>query len=1029
MRYGRAIALAGLVAGLVGVAPQKVFSLPSEQKIAQTVQTQKVEADRLYEQGIALFQNSQFEASLQFLQLALNIYRNINDREGEKFTLGDLGSAYNALNIYAKAIEYSEQALALAQKTHDRQQEGQALGNLSIAYFGVANYGKTIEYSEQRLVIAQEFKDQGGEERALRYLGNSYFQLGNYKKAIEYQEKHLVIVRAIKDYEGEGRALAVLGNAYGKLDNYAKAIEHSNQALTISQKVKDRKVEALALSNLGAAYGQMGNYSRAVEYQEKRLAVARELNNRGEEGNALGSLGNSYREMGNYSKAIKLHEQQLIITQEIKAREGEGNALNSIGSVYRELSNYSKALEFYEQSLAIAREIRDRQGGGIALGNLGITYQNLGNYNKAIEYQKQHLAVAREFKDRREEGIASGNLGNTYSLLRDYIKAIEHYEKSLEISQEIQDRQGMGVSALNLASVYRNFGRYSRAVELYEQSLAISRELKTRAGEGRALGGLGNAYYYQGKYSKAIEFYQQYLAIARELKDQQGEGDALNNLGASLFKSGSLTAAEQYLFDGIVVWESIRQAGVGSNDANKVSIFEVQARTHRTLQQVLVALNKPNAALEIAERGRGRAFVELLTQRLAAIRPADPVQAQSTLAPPNLQQIQQVAKVQGATLVQYSIIYNDFKLRGKEESREAELYIWVISPTGAITFRKTDLKPLWQQQNTSLSNLIDQSRETIGARGRSDIEVAISPERLKQQQEQQTGNLKQLHQLLVEPIADLLPKDPNQRVIFMPQGELFLVPFPTLLDANNKSLIEKHTILTAPSIQVLELTRQQRDRLTSRRSTNNKSLIVGNPIMPKVVTRVGETPVQLSNLPGAKQEALEIAKLFNTQAMTGAQATEGAIAQQMPNARIIHLATHGLLDDTRGLGVPGAIALAPVGNGQLNDGLLTSDEILDMKLNAELVVLSACDTGRGRITGDGVIGLSRSLITAGVPSIIVSLWKVPDEPTAFLMTEFYKNLKRSPDKAQALRQAMLTTKQNYPDPLNWAAFTLIGEAE
>lgn len=307
--------------------------------------------------------------------------------------------------------------------------------------------------------------------------------------------------------------------------------------------------------------------------------------------------------------------------------------------------------------------------------------------------------------------------------------------------------------------------------------------------------------------------------------------------------------------------------------------------------------------------------------------------------------------------------------------------------------------------------------------------MTLSPERLRQQQEQKTQKLRQLHQILIEPIADLLPKDPNQRVIFMPQGELFLVPFPALLDANSKPLIDRHAILTAPSIQVLELTRQQRDRLASRQSTNNKSLIVGNPIMPKVVTRVGETPVQLSNLPGAKQEALEIAKLFNTQAMTGAEASKSAIAQQMPNARIIHLATHGLLDDTKGLGVPGAIALAPSGNGQLNDGLLTSDEILDMKLNAELVVLSACDTGRGRITGDGMIGLSRSLITAGVPSIVVSLWKVPDEPTALLMTEFYKNLKRSPDKAQALRQSILTTKQQYPDPLNWAAFTLIGEAE
>jgi CHAT domain-containing protein len=146
----------------------------------------------------------------------------------------------------------------------------------------------------------------------------------------------------------------------------------------------------------------------------------------------------------------------------------------------------------------------------------------------------------------------------------------------------------------------------------------------------------------------------------------------------------------------------------------------------------------------------------------------------------------------------------------------------------------------------------------------------------------------------------------------------------------------------------------------------------------------------------------------------------------MPKAKIIHLATHGLLDDFKGLGVPGAIALAP---SEQDTGLLTASEILDMKLNAELVVLSACDTGRGKITGDGVIGLSRSLITAGIPSVIVSLWSVPDAPTASLMTEFYQNLQKNPDKAQAMRQAMLITMKQHPDPKDWAAFTLIGEAQ
>jgi CHAT domain-containing protein len=264
--------------------------------------------------------------------------------------------------------------------------------------------------------------------------------------------------------------------------------------------------------------------------------------------------------------------------------------------------------------------------------------------------------------------------------------------------------------------------------------------------------------------------------------------------------------------------------------------------------------------------------------------------------------------------------------------------------------------------------------------------------------------------------------------VIIPHAELFLVPFVALQDANGNPLLEKHTILTAPSIQVLELTQQQRVKV--QQANIQGAIVVGNPSMPKITLTRDRPPEQLSPLPVAEQESVAIAQILNTKALIRNQAAKTAIVPRLSQARIIHLATHGLLDDFKGLGVPGAIALAPSGTGEPNDGLLTSNEIMELKLNAELVVLSACDTGRGNITGDGVIGLSRSLIAAGVPSIIVSLWSVPDAPTAGLMVEFYRNWReKKMDKAQALRQAMLTTMKTHPNPRDWAAFTLIGEAE
>ena len=510
-----------------------------------------------------------------------------------------------------------------------------------------------------------------------------------------------------------------------------------------------------------------------------------------------------------------------------------------------------------------------------------------------------------------------------------------------------------------------------------------------------------------GNYAKAIEYAQQQLALARKIQERQGEGWALNNLGVAFLRAGKPTEAEKMLVNGIQVWESMRQM-LGSNDANKVSIFEEQARTYRTLQEVRVAQNNPIAALEIAERGRSRAFVDLLTQPLSS-GSTNPVIAPA----PDREQIRQIAKAQNATLVQYSIIYDDFQIQGKPVGRESALYIWVIKPTREITFHQVDLKPLWQKHNASLTSLIVGNQEFLGVRSRSSFGST-----------QPQPDLPTLHQLLIDPIASLLPKDPNARVIFIPQGSLFQVPFPALQDANGTYLIEKHTILSAPSIQVLDLTRQQRQKLAQKQSNSGRALVLGNPTMPSVSPYLGAPKQQLSPLPGAEAEARSIAPLLNTQAITGAQGTKAQITQKMPQASIIHLATHGLLDDVRGLG--SAIALAPSGS---DDGLLTAEEIFDMKLQANLVVLSACNTGQGRITGDGVIGLSRALISAGVPGVIVSLWAVPDAPTSELMQSFYQNLQNNPDKAQALRQAMLATMKTHPGPRNWAAFTLIGEAE
>src|SRR6476469_7039275 len=640
-----------------------------------------------------------------------------------------------------------------------------------------------------------------------RFIPNSQFKIVNSQALAQTQAQR----------KAEAERLFDKGLEQLQTSQFQAALQAWQQALIIYREIKDRQGEGWDLGNLGIAYMNLGEYTKAIEYAQQQLAIQREIKDRHSEGAALGLMGNAYRNLGDYAKAIEYGQQQLAIAREIKDRQGEAKALGNLGIADMNLGDYAKAIEYAQQSLAIAREIKDRQSQGAALGNLGIAYMELGDYAKAIEYAQQLLAIAREIKDRHSEGAALGNLGAAYINLGDYAKGIEYIQQVLAIAREIKDREGEGLALGNLGAAYIKLGDYAKAIEYQQQQLAIAREIKDRHGEGWALGNLGSAYDSLGDYAKAIEYAQQSLASAREIKHRQNEGTALNNLGLALAHSGNLPAAEKTLLDSIKVSESLR---AGLDDANKVSIFETQTSPYVNLQQVFIAQKKTNDALEIAERGRARAFVELLASRQAAS-----ASVSTTINPPKIQQIQQIAKEQNATLVEYSTIGNE------------ALYIWVIKPTGEITFRSVDLKSLdinlpeaseqtrvsaalgtrgLNEQDTALAEMIRGTREDIGVSAAGDIankQTANPPASTTANSRIIYPQLQQSYQLLIQPIADLLPTDPNAPIIFIPHQSLFLVPFVALEDPTGQYLIEKHTILTAPAIQILQLTNQSRQKV------------------------------------------------------------------------------------------------------------------------------------------------------------------------------------------------------------------------
>ncbi|NJN10692.1 MAG: CHAT domain-containing protein [Richelia sp. RM1_1_1] len=597
------------------------------------------------------------------------------------------------------------------------------------------------------------------------------------------------------------------------------------------------------------------------------------------------------------------------------------------------------------------------------------------------------------------------------------------------------DKHVLGVRAsqplLSAGLLYLRGGEIDAAIDYYQKALTISQELGDRALEGNILSYQGLMYELLEQPDKALNLYEKSLVLLKEAGDSYAVEKTLEQQGIILLKTGKYAEAEKAFWDAIKLWEgskAYRKEHLASTSSSGLTLgldvaflYYTRESIYHYLQRALIEQGKHKEALEISQRSRSQALGEILINRKIISNNQEPKQKIS-FESPNLTRIQEIAKAQNATIVQYSLIPDI------DKPQDSLLYIWVIQPNGKIDFRSIDLAKL----KLPLSDLITISRNVIGARGRSDVEIVakINPQ-------QQKTRLQELHKLLIEPIENFLPQNPQARVIFIPQGDLFLTPFAALQDAKGKYLIEKHTIFTSPSIQVLDFASKSRQKTRSKSWNANDALIVGNPTMPNL-SKINPTfkNIRIDPLPVSETEAIAIAKQLKTQPLIGPQATESEVVRRMKTARLIHLATHGLITNMRGttpqLGsIPGAIVLASSGDEESNDGLLTAEEIYKIDLNADLVVLSACDTGRGEMLGgDGIFGLSRSFIGKGVPSVMVSLWSVPDAPTGELMTKFYKYyLENNLDKAQALRQAMLDTMKTHPNPKNWAGFTLIGDAE
>ncbi|AFY44275.1 CHAT domain-containing protein [Nostoc sp. PCC 7107] len=759
-----------------------------------------------------------------------------------------------------------------------------------------------------------------------------------------------------------------------------------------NQPIDAQQYRANLLLNLSNRQLTNGQIQSALASLQESLRLYQIIGDRTGEATALFRLGDAYFTLGRYRTAINFYKQSLQLSQDFANQSIRVQILEHLSNTYINLGDEKLAKKYQEQATALKKEIGNPDREAAFLGNVGLDHDAATEYKQAIAFYSQQLTTAKANNNYQLQIDSLQNIAATYRKSGQYSQAITAYQQQLKLAQELSNNSLVILTFKQIAETYKTQGDFKAAIAFYQQQLKLTD--KTQKTE--VIKQLGRAYTFAKEYDKAIELYEEQLNSAKANKDNYTQGTALNNLAFVYLNSNKLDDAKAILETSIKNWTSLRlELG------NTIDYAVEQSNTYRLLQQVLITQNQPEAALEVSEQSSIMAFLQLLGMRLVS----EPKDNNLKIAPkainlPTVTDIQKIAKEQKATLVKYSIIPDD------------GLYIWVIQSTGKITFRKVKLTP----ENTF--NSVNSIPEIVAS-----IPNYLGVNSQDNQGKKLVNPLLQLHQLLIKPIADLLPESPTAQVIFIPQDELWFVPFPALVDISGKYLIEKHPISTVPAIQILKLAKEQRGR-----TGGSKFVVVGNPTMPKIAHAINQAPQPLPQLINSEQEALAVADFFKTKALIGSQATKAAILPLLPKAKIIHLATYSILDDIKRQGIPGGIALA----GE-NNGLLTASEILNLynqpkgkRLRAKLAFISAGETGQGSM-GNGVLSLSLALMTSGVPSVIVSQWAATDTPTSVLTTEFYRQLKQKPNKAQALQKAMLATMKQYPNPKYWSGFNLIGE--
>lgn len=951
-----------------------------------------------------------------------------NDRAGTEPALlvadvsGEHRVEVRAPNARASAAHYEIKIVALREATATDKQHAVAQRAFDAAQKLRAQPAATakreaIAKYQEALPFFQAAGDTYRQTLAVQATGIAHLQLNEFRTALRYFEEALSLAQKLGDQRLEAPIETFLGGAYDLLGEVTKSREHFDRARVVAGQLGDKPTQGSAFNNIGKLYNDAGDFQRALDYYLKALPLFAESPPR--RAITLNNIGASYNSLGEPERALDYFQQSLEILKAGTDRSAEALTLHNIGYSYNKLAKYKEALDYYNQARAMIQKIGNRSLEALTLDLLGATYSDMGQPAKALEHHQQALEIQRGIKNVRREALCLTNLGHVYGVLGQPGKALDHYNQALAIFRNLNDLNSAAVALEGRARAHQQLGNLSESRKDIEESLSSIETVRARSGSQSLRAS------YLASREKAYEFYVD-LLMQLHAKDPAARHDA-EALQAS--ERGRARSLLELLNEAPADIEQGVSADLVKRE--REIRHSINAKAQRQIQ--LTAQNGNKHEIETFNK-EIRALEDEYQQVQVAIRKASPAYAELTQPQPlGLKEIQRLLDP-NTVLLEYSL--------GQERS-----YLWVVSHDSLKTFvlsKGDDIQKTAQQVYQSLTaRSVVKSLETPAQR-QSRIAHA---DRDFQRAAAELGQM-----ILAPATADLATK----RLVVIADGALQYVPFAALsLRAGYRPLILDHELISLPSASSLAI---QRQSLANRKPASKGVAVIADPVFSAGdsrfksgasaaaraddATRIiehgpagsGNTQLRIRRLPFTRTEADRILAVApagaNLRAVDFRANRSIATSGELSNYRYVHFATHGYLDTTRaGLS---AIVLSLVDEtGKPQDGFLRTHDIYNLNLPAELVVLSACETGLGKdVKGEGLEGLTRGFMYAGARRVIVSLWNVNDKATAGLMQHLYTGMLRNQKTpAAALRDAqvrMLRMNQ-WQSPYYWAGFVMQGE--